>query len=226
MKKKMLTFVAICTGISTLAKFDDRLLFQGTEDAQWLYVEKVFINDIVSKQKSEFKKIQKTMQAAMLLFFGYKWYEAQAEVESDKGTNKNFGLSDILNKGTFFLTGSLVTASQLVLPYLQKHIEAKGFGQSLVTFLQNWETNKELTPVEFHAGFETLVYVFATKGKEEIIKAAIPIIGTMQFLIKRHFASRFLNDLDPRSPLAPLKYEKAVTDIFSNAISTATKFGK
>lgn len=214
MKKQLFALLLLGNIFSLEAKFDTRtLLNNNMEDTEWMYMEKVFINDISGAKRGQWKRVQKYIQTAILSFLGYKW------IESHK--NETFSVSDFLNKGTLYLAGTCFTAQEIMLPYLQKHLEGQASTNHLVKFLNDWDTNKEYTPLELHAQFEELVTILNTQGKEEIAKVASSVISTMEFVVKRYFEHRFMNNLDPREQAPSLKYEKSASKLLTEALKSA-----
>lgn len=214
MKKQLFALLLLGNLFSLEAKFDDRaLLVSNTDDAEWMYMEKVFINNVGAVQGKEWKRVKKYMQTAILGFLGYKWLESH---KSD-----SFTVSDFLNKGTIYLAGTCFTLQEILLPYLQKHLEGQAYTQLLVKFLENWDTNKHYTPAELHGSFVELAHILETEGEEAIAEVSSKVISTMQFVTKRYFVDRYINELDPKEPAPSLKYDKSASKLLSEALKAA-----
>jgi hypothetical protein len=57
--------------------------------------------------------------------------------------------------------------------------------------MKNWNNNRPYTPFEYHHIFDALESIMDMHGEEAVLQHANEIVDNMQFMIMRHFTSRY-----------------------------------
>ena len=211
MKKQLLAAAFLLLNVNAAYSFDEKAMLG---DNQWFHMEKTFITDINSKQNFLWAHIQTGMTAMVALT---SYYHCNKRYESKETKHILKSLLDINN---IYLMGAISSTSLLGINGLTCYINNRVNRQALLDFLINWETNKFYTPEELQETFITLKETMQEEGEEAVLQHANKVVGTMKFLITRHFSDRYKKCLeyDASNSIGNIK---TIGEIIKNTIGTA-----
>jgi len=198
--------------------FDQRYFFDTTDS--WTYLEKIFITDIYNAKNAFWSKTTSIIPLVSAVISATQYYNHQQDFKNELTPKNKFVIKNLMTAENLYFTGMIVSAGIVAQQFATSYAHSQVNRQAVDDFFSNWEINSLYTPDEFQDAFFMIAEIMEFQGKEAILEHADEIVETIQFLIIRHFESRYKKLLEIESCNA-LGDFKASTEIFKNIIGTA-----
>lgn len=219
MNKKLQLLALLMVTMHGLTAFDGRKMFNDKEpESQWAFLERTFIVDAHAEKQEIWKNMQAYLPAACATIATYAYLNLTGD-EATKDISKN-----ALNSKNACLITAIVSAGICGTQIIQRYMNHTINRQIVTHFLQNWSTNRSLTPEQFHHTFDALAAIMDIHGDEVVLENSNEIVELMQFMIMRHFDKRYENVLKMQA-VNNIGDAKTILDVISGSIGVAKNFG-
>jgi len=190
-------------------------LFDTTsEQSKWLLIEKKFITDVYAAKQNSWKTLSSIIPTTFAVYSGYKF----ATIENQ---NKEEDIiKNLLSMKNLYLVGGSIASLTILTQYLDSYLSSKANKDGIVDFFNNWDENKLFVPKELYPFLDMINRNIKINGQDFITKNADKIMHAIQFIITRHFESRYKKvlELEAHNSLAEAK---TISEIIKNFVASA-----
>lgn len=211
MKKQLYVLACITLSMTSLTAFDSRKVFNHKDrESQFMFLEKAFITDVYGDIQNIWTHLQALVPAACAAIAGYHYCNTKdSEIDAYRNILEKFDATEVkrqidinaLTKAndeknptidpTVYLAIATISATIVGIQGLQCYINYYTHRQTVANFMKSWNLNRPYTPVEYHHVFDALASIMDMHGDEAVLAHATEIVDIMQFMIMRHFTSRY-----------------------------------
>lgn len=186
MKKQLYLLACITMSINSLIAFDNKkmLNFKDSE-SQFMFLEKNFITDVYAEKNAILTHMKAFVPAACAAMAGYKYWMISSNEQKQEAVKQPIHSADI------YLATAAISATILGTQMLQCYINSYVNRNIVKKFMHSWSTNRPYTPQEFHHVFDALNIIMEINGDDAVVDHATEIVEIMQFILMRHFGSRY-----------------------------------
>lgn len=213
MKNALYLFYLIIASIHTVFAFEEQSLFI---NQKYEFIEREFITHIVAEKNSYWSNALAIIPISLGMFAAYNL----AHGDEQNLTKESIVLKNLLTHKhiySFILLGCAGFSAHTI---LSQYITHKANYNAVKKFFENWEHNKFYTPDLFLQTFESIALEIEKQGNVFIVKNANKIVETVQFIITRHFYTRYQKILEINAYNA-IAETKSVLEVLQAFISGA-----